>query len=311
MKNYRYELDKSSRKHTCPACEHKTFVLYIDNLTGHPVHSSVGRCDRANNCAHHYPPKQYFADNHIGNLRSYTPPPKPRLQLQPSVIKPELLKKSLSNYEHNHFAQWLAGVVGNDSVSEAIGRYFVGTWGHGTVFWQIDLQGRIRTGKIITYDKDGHRRKDIIPPVQWMHTVSETPGFILRQCFFGEHLLSGNNKPVAITESEKTAVIASIYLPDMVWLSCGNCEGLNSKKYAVLTGRNVVLYPDAKMFNKWSDKAKQLRAICHKVSVSNLIETVSTEQERKAGLDLADFLIRFSPSEFAKIKSSEKSLSLY
>ena len=35
----------------------------------------------------------------------------------------------------------------------------------------------------------------------------------LKQCFFGEHLLREKTMPVAIVESEKTAIISSVYLP--------------------------------------------------------------------------------------------------
>ncbi len=299
MKNYRYSLDKSSKKYICPRCKRKTFVLYIDNHTGSPLHSTVGKCDRADNCGHHYPPKQYFTDNRISfdSKREYVPRPRPTPKPRPSFINIELFKKSLSSYEKNQFAQWLIGVVGEKQASEAIGRYFVGTLlNGGTCFWQIDLQGKIRTGKIIVYGKDGHRRKDITSPVQWVHSVLKS-NFILSQCLFGEHLLHDATKKVAIVESEKTAVIASIYLPDMIWVACGGSEGLNADRCSVLKGRNVILFPDSGQYDKWSEKAKGLSKICT-ASVSSLIEQQATEQERKAGFDIADYLVQFSPQQF-------------
>ena len=298
MKNYRYSLDKSSKKYICPECGRKTFVLYVDNHTGGSLHSTVGKCDRADNCGYHYPPKEYFTDNHTSSesKKRYAPRPKPPTKPQPSFINVELLKKSLSNYEKNKFVQWLIGVVGETQTSEAVERYFVGTLlNGGTCFWQIDLQGRIRTGKIITYDEDGHRRKDVMPPVQWVHSVLK-PNFNLSQCLFGEHLLSDATKKVAIVESEKTAIIASIYLPNMIWLACGGSEGLNSDRCNVLRGRNVILFPDSVQYEKWSAKAKALSKICT-ASVSSLIEQQATEQERKAGFDIADYLVRFTPQQ--------------
>jgi hypothetical protein len=38
------------------------------------------------------------------------------------------------------------------------------------------------------------------------------------------------------------------------------------------------------------------------VSISDMIEKQATEAERKVGFDLADYLIRFSPSDFAEQK---------
>ena len=297
MKKYRYSLDKSNKKYICPECERKTFVLYIDNHTGSPLHSTVGKCDRADNCGYHYPPKQYFTDNRISfdSKKGHVPHQKPLPKPQPSFIDIELLKKSLSNYEKNQFVQWLVGIVGEKRASEAIGRYFVGTAQNGgTCFWQIDRQGRIRTGKIIVYDKEGHRRKDITPPVQWVHKALKLPDFNLSQCLFGEHLLHDATKKVAIVESEKTAIIASTYLPDMIWLACGGCGNLSLKLCESLKGRKVILYPDTGKFNEWNEKAKALSAMCN-VSVSSLIEVKAADEERKAGFDIADYLVRFSP----------------
>jgi hypothetical protein len=48
MKGHRFEFAKRG-KHVCPSCGQKTFVLYIDNYSGNPLHSAVGKCDRENN----------------------------------------------------------------------------------------------------------------------------------------------------------------------------------------------------------------------------------------------------------------------
>lgn len=58
---FKYKL-ASKGKTICPKCHKKRFVLYTDTETIEPLHSTVGRCDRADSCAHHYTPKQYFAD---------------------------------------------------------------------------------------------------------------------------------------------------------------------------------------------------------------------------------------------------------
>jgi hypothetical protein len=305
MEYHKYSLTKKG-KSICPECERKTFVLYINSETGEPLHSSVGKCDRADNCGHHYTPKQYFADNNISFDRStlnaqrikqhQTPQP------VPSYIDTDIFKKSLQGYEDNRLIQYLCNIIGVEATHEAISRYFIGTskhWDGATVFWQIDGCGKIRAGKIMQYDRQtGKRVKEPVNKITWVHTVLKLPDFNLSQCLFGEHLLKGNNKAVAIVESEKTAIIASCYLPEFIWLACGGCGNLSIKLCEALKSRHVVLFPDAGKFAEWNKKAKILSTICA-VSVSSLIEQQAAETERKAGFDLADYLVRFSPSEFA------------
>lgn len=66
----------------------------------------------------------------------------------------------------------------------------------------------------------------------------------LRQCFFNEQLLQDKTKPIAIVESEKTAIIASVYLPQFIWIAAGSKEGLNLNKCQALKGLTVTLFPD-------------------------------------------------------------------
>ena len=290
MENFKYSLSKKG-KSICPTCGKKTFVLYVD-YSDNPLHSSVGKCDRADNCGHHYTPKQYSTDNHISFdkpvsslnhcFRQATPTPKP------SYIDMDIVKRTLTGYDNNHFIQYLTRIVGSEATAETIKRYNIGTskhWDGATVFWQIDQAGHVHAGKIMQYDKlTGKRIKEPANRISWAHTVLKLPDFNLSQCLFGEHLLRDITKPVAIVESEKTAVIASCYLPDFIWLACGGSEGLNMQKCAILKSRNVILYPDARQYNKWSDKAKELSKICS-VSVSQLIEQNATDEERRSGFE--------------------------
>ncbi|MDR1584428.1 MAG: DUF6371 domain-containing protein [Prevotellaceae bacterium] len=294
MENFKYSLAKQG-KYICPSCGQKRFVLYIDNETGTPVHPTVGRCDREVNCGYHYPPKQYFKDNNIpfdtDLISMLTSKAISKPQSQPSYLKADMLRYSLRGLEYDNFVQFLCRIAGKEAADKAVGMYHIGTSKYGTIFWQIDRLGKIHAGKIIQYDTDGHRRKDVSPPVRWVHTALKLPDFVLSQCFFGEHLLR-DTKTVAIVESEKTAIIASLYLPDFICIACGGSEGLNPVKYECLKGRKVLLYPDAGMYDKWCKKAEQLQAICTSVVVSDLIEKEAAEAERKAGYDIADYLVK-------------------
>lgn len=291
----------------CPNCEHrdKTFSLYIDTETGEYLNQSVGRCNRESKCGHHYTPKQYFQDNGISfdtqlktpTKRPFNPKPKPV-----SFIPFELFKASLKGYETNHFIQYLIKLFGVEITTEIVNSYLIATskyWNGATVFWQIDTKGKIRTGKIMLYNPTtGKRVKEPFNHISWVHKALKQPEYELKQCLFGEHLINQNySKPIAIVESEKTAIIASVYLPQYIWVAVGSLSNLNAEKCSVLRGRTVVLYPDLNGFEKWNEKAKALSDLAS-FKVSDLLERKATEAEREQGLDLADYLTRFNLEQF-------------
>jgi hypothetical protein len=173
------------------------------------------------------------------------------------------------------------------------------------VWWMVDASMRIRAGKVMDYNPDtGKRVKDINGDhITWIHKVEDLPGYELSQCFFGEHQLKGSLKPVAIVESEKTAVIASVFYPNYDWLACGQLNGLNATKAAVLAGRRVVLFPDVNGYDKWAAKAKELAGIAT-FTVSDFLERHATDTDRADGCDLADYLLKFVKSSTVKDKPS-------
>jgi hypothetical protein len=139
-----------------------------------------------------------------------------------------------------------------------------------------------------------HRQKSkrTFNHIYWVHKALKQPEFELRQCCLVSHLLIDKTKPVAIVESEKTAVIASVYLPQFIWVAVGSLTNLNAEKCSILKGRTVTLFPDLNGFDKWSSKAKELSHLAI-FTVSDLLERKATEAERKQGFDLADYLIKF------------------
>lgn len=219
-----------------------------------------------------------------------------------SYIPFEVFKASLKAHETNYFVQFLINLFGVEVASQLVSRYFIATskhWNGATVFWQIDTQGKVRTGKIMLYSPTtGKRVKNLELPVYWVHKALKEPEFVLRQCLFGEHLLIDKTKPVAIVESEKTAVIASIYLPQFIWVAVGSLTNLNTEKCIILKGRTVKLFPDLNGFDKWSSKAKELSHLA-RFTVSDLLERKASEAEKNQGFDLADYLIKCDYKAFA------------
>jgi hypothetical protein len=213
-----------------------------------------------------------------------------------SYISNDIFLTSLQAYSENNFVHYLKTLFGFEVCKELVKRYCIGTskhWNGATVFWLIDAQHKIRTGKIMLYNPTtGKRVQQPYDHINWVHYVLKLPEFEKKVCLFGEHLLNDKTKPVAIVESEKTAVIASVHYPQFIWLASGGKDGLNAEKCSVLKGRSVTLFPDLDGFEKWSAKARELKHIA-KFNVSDLLERKATEAERKGKFDIADYLIRF------------------
>ena len=299
---YKYQLSPGSRKYLCPGCGKKRFVRYVDASTGELLPGKYGRCDREVNCGYFVSPyKDGFGRDQQSN---WTPPP-PEPPKPTSYIKPETLKASLQAYDQNNFVQWLYSFLDEATALELVRKYRIGTskhWPGATVFWQIDNKGRIRSGKIMLYDQaTGKRVKEPYNHITWSHKAMKLENFNLKQCYFGLHqLISISGKPIAIVESEKTAVIATAYLPKFTWLACGSLTNLNAVKFAALSGKKIVLYPDLNGFEKWQQKAAELMGAYPgtKIIVSDLLEKHCTPDERENGFDLADYLTKWSLKTF-------------
>ena len=205
----------------------------------------------------------------------------------------------MQRYDINPLYGYLTTVAGKDKTDWLFNLYKVGTskmWNGATVFWQIDVSGNVRAGKIMGYDaKTGHRVKQPFNQVSWVHSVRKIPDFHMRQCLFGEHLLayaSSMARTVAIVESEKTALIAALFIPDLVWLATGGMHGcFNSEAMQVLRGRDVILFPDLKATDEWRCKVQMLQSVCKSATCSGLLEKLATDEQRRQGLDIADFLL--------------------
>ena len=299
MQLFRYILEPykgAKSRFRCPCCQktEKTFTRYIDTESGDYLPIQYGRCERENNCNYFLNPYSdgYFKDATSNEYVLKKPKvfkPVNLIEKQCSYIASDKLFKSLKCYEDNRFIEFLTKQFGTKITEDLISKYFIGSssfWKGSTVFWQIDIDGKIRTGKIMLYDGyTGKRVKEPFNHIQWVHKVLKIEHYELKQCLFGEHLLKNNNKPIAIVESEKTAIISSVYFPDFIWLAVGSLTNLTKERCKAILNRNVYLFPDLKAFDKWNVKAKELG-----FQIFDFLENIATESEKNKGLDLADYL---------------------
>ncbi len=361
MQDFRYTLDKSSKKNVCPNCNKKTFVFYVDTAKGKYLPPDFGRCDREQNCNYHKaPPKgkraylinfiqlksisvkasklvdengiisivpnsqileininncwltewylktstinyssnesKYFNTdnieviNEVNVIKEHQP-------VKPSFHSLQLQDKIIREYESQKFDDNLTSFLLDnftfDEVQTVTQNYYLtGTnyyWNNATIFWQIDENEKIHAGKIMLYNKlTGKRIKEPYIHINWLHNAIKEPDFNLNQCLFGLHLIAEDySKNIAIVESEKTAIIMSIFLPQYIWLATGSKSNFKKQLLKPIKKRTCIAFPDKGEFNNWNDKAKELQKIGYKIAVSNLLE----QTEFKNGFDLADYYL--------------------
>jgi hypothetical protein len=238
-----------------------------------------------------------------------TPPPLPTLYIPMSVVK------ARTSIENNTLVEWIRTGINWDyvqrkRVDEVLTAYLVGSsvYGH-TIFWQIDNEGKVRTGKMMKYRTDGHRDKTAAWNFDYIHAALfrdqrhpeyDDTKMEVRQCLFGLHLLNHYKykdvaQTVCIVESEKTALLMAIAYGNnakQVWMACGGLGSLNATRLAPLIAdrRNIILYPDRDGIEAWRQKAEQLHYDRVTIDTTPVTQWWRPEDGEKA--DIADVVIR-------------------
>lgn len=281
----KYTLDPSSKKYECPNCKKKTFVLLLD-LEKNPVDKLVyGRCDREDSCGYFKTPdtRQEF-NSTVEYQDSHKQETKLKYQFSAREVN-----ETFQNQQHNNLFKYICTKFTPEQVMHTFDIYRVGVYPgltnyDWTLFWQIDGNAWVRTAKIIKYTPEGRRDKSTTP--SWYHTLEKhrEEDHEPQQCLFGYHL-KGLGRPIAVVESEKTALICSLFIPNYTWMATGgksNFRLLKDLRYS-----DVTLFPDLGAYDKWVEVADK-----YKCKVSDYLERIATEEDRVNGYDLADFLMR-------------------
>ena len=284
MKQYKYTLDKSSKKFVCPKCYKKTFVKYIETETRNYLNDDFGRCDRESNCGYYQKPETEFQNTfEVVNI------PKP----EPSFHGLELVEKTFLSTSSNNFIEFIKTFFAPDEVQKSIQNYLIGTWDNWkgtTVFWQIDQLEKVHHGKVMMYDQTtgkSAKNKEGKGIFSTVRSLLKLDDFVLNQCLFGLHLIDENTKVVALVEAEKTAVIMSIFKPEYVWLATGSKGGFKYDYLKLIKNYKIVAFPDKSEYLDWNNKAIELNGFGFKISVSDWLENTDYPN----GTDLADVYI--------------------
>lgn len=267
---FRYSLDKSSKKFTCPSCGKRRFVRMVDFKTGLYLPDQYGRCDREFSCGY----SMYYKGEEKASFIKVE-------QVAADVLTFDFARKSLD--KGHYFKQFLISQVGAFKANMALTRMMCGghdKWVGATVFWQRSITGTIRTGKVMLYGENGRRVKEPYNHVGWAHSK----GFNLQQCLFGEHQLKEyKGKYVNIVESEKTAVIMTALQPHKIWVATGGASNLRRDAFLNLKKFYFILHPDVGAEELWLEKAEQC-GIRHHFN--------SPPGDVGEGGDIADFYIK-------------------
>ena len=183
-----------------------------------------------------------------------------------------------------------------EDMHHAAERYHLGKTRSGQpVFWMIDdmlqpLDAHIGEGWISTLLK---RREPLLECWQVQH------------CLFGLHLLSseleqlpagGCNMPIAIVESEASAVVLSELFPETVWMAYATTLHLCPELFAPLAGRRVTIYPrtdpSLSTFLFFEDLVDLIRRQYDiDITVDPILENHATADQKERCIDILEFLI--------------------
>lgn len=267
--------------------------------------------------------------------------------VKPSNFKAALMNSSLyKGLSNNKLAD-----IPSEIIAEAMSRFLVGFTNFqfkfaspkkgylspegANIFWLIDEENKIRGGQVVLFDElnitcptvkhpgrhtrpvylaieCSYRRKSE-PIPDWLKEYKLEEGNKM-PCLFGlpQLKIEPKDKPIAICEAPKTALIGWIYFPEYIWLSIGSKGMLKTHRLKSIIGRSITLFPDlskdSETYNDWLKAAARIKKeLGCQVHISRILEDAPdlTAQERK-GADLADYLLtRCNWREFQKLKNSK------
>jgi hypothetical protein len=262
-----------------------------DTLSGELVNEEFGRCDRELACGYQHLPNSNTENHHFQVNSEIKPSNKPF-----SVIPKKFYQESMAQFQNNNLFQFLSETFEQDHVVKVVHKYHMGSNPFNpiqTVFWQVDQDSKIRTGEIIEYQKNGKRNRNKNP--YWMHKLlikhNHLTQFELRQCAYGIDQIGGKN--IAIVEGAKTAIIASLKLPDNTWIGTQGVHGLNKDLIKLLDPKKTILVPDCGYEKIWKQKAQGLYQI---FSLNKLTDE---------GGDIADILLEYRSENKPNIPSTQ------
>ena len=266
---------------------------------------------------------------------NYTPPPPPPPppKLPRLEIPREWVSGLLRRGTWNNFIAWLYTLPWGDKerarLPETLWQYCVAGWKRDWVmFWQIDHEGIVRSGKMMMYDDNGHRRKEQENHPKWIYNQPghydaqgqyiPGPKDILKpeehdtdiKPLFGAHLLRRYpDATVNVVESEKTALIMANYFGEperSLWVAVGGLRflKLDAMQPLIDQQRTVWLWPDRDGIKEWENLREKLGS--DKIQIyTTFFDRCYIPEEDGPKADVADIAIRLMSGGRVPVRSEE------
>lgn len=263
--------------------------------------------------------EQFNIEEDINLTKQIKPMPKPRTipslpKVQPTndYLPASYLSRCQSGKNTFCWSMVQSGILTADQMEEAVARYHLGaTHDGGVIFWQVDEQQQVHEGKVMKYRPDGHRSQSHAPYT--ITSVLKRRGQLPKshhatRCLFGLHLISKparheDGQPIAIVESEKTAVICSMLIPRAIWMATGGMNNLHAELFTPFqgSGYRIILFPDTdpegKAYALWRKHAAEISSKTGlAIYTSDILERLSTPDQKERKIDLVELLLESKPS---------------
>ena len=221
----------------------------------------------------------------------------------PVAIQRDYVSRSLDRNLRSDFVSYLKLLVADvDRVVDIVNTYQLGVTKDGhVIYWYIDKDDVVRMGKVMAYKLDGHRNSFYTPqsiPNELSKRGELSADYAIKQTLFGEHLLNlpaNTDKTIGIVESEKSAVICSLCIPDLLWMATGSKGNLQEERLSAIKERLAILFPDTdtdgKTYSEWQSRVSELNAKGWHLQTSDYLEQVANAEQRQGKIDIADLLI--------------------
>ena len=211
------------------------------------------------------------------------PMPMPTPPQEVVVVPLEDVAAMTAKVMQTNLARYLCRLFRADRVAEILAAYLVGATepphyyaapeiGLWTTYPLINNLGQCVDCKMMGYKSDGHRQKrpDGNGVIDWWlrNTTQAKNATRAQWCCFGDHLANQFDAadPVNVVESEKTALMASLYF-GAYWVAVGGLGFLTADRLAAHRHRQIIIYPDADGVTAWKGKMAALREDGYKVKM--------------------------------------------